>query len=213
MERHLLRSLPALVLAATVLYTISVYPELPARMPTHFGINGQPNGWSSREFGAWILPAVMALLWALSAVLPMIDPRKANYEKFGVTYHLAITAIIAFQGVIQWAVLNVALGRPVNINTVIYVSLGALFAVLGVAMPFTKPTTFFGVRTKWTLSDDTVWARTHKTAGLLMVVAGVLTVYSALTATPQITFMIMVTATMAAAIGSVLISYVYWRQR
>lgn len=143
MERQLLRalrSLPAFVLAATVLYTISVYSELPARMPAHFGINGQPNGWAPREFSAWLLPGVMALLWGLSAVLPMIDPRGPNNEKFGMGYRFAITAILASQGVIQWAMLNVALGHPVAINTVIYVALGVLFVLLGVAIPLSRRT-------------------------------------------------------------------------
>jgi uncharacterized membrane protein len=140
MERQLLRSLPAFVLAATVLYTISVYPDLPARVPTHFGINSQPSGWSAREFGAWLLPGVMALLWGLSVMLPKIDPRGPNSEKFGFGYHFAITAILASQGVIQWAMLNVALGHPVAIYTVIYVALGVLFALLGVAIPLSRRT-------------------------------------------------------------------------
>jgi uncharacterized membrane protein len=140
MERQLLRWLPPFVLLATMLYTVSVYPELPARMPTHWGLSGQPNGWSPREFGAWLLPGVMVILWGLSVVLPRIDPRGQNSEKFGVGYHVAITAILASQGVIQWAMLNVALGHPVAINTVIYVALGVLFALLGVAIPLSRRT-------------------------------------------------------------------------
>jgi uncharacterized membrane protein len=140
MERQLLRWLPPFVLLATVLYTFSVYPDLPARMPTHWGLSGQPNGWSPREFGAWLLPGVMAILWGLSVVLPRIDPRGPNSEKFGVGYHVAITAILASQGVIQWAMLNIALGHPVPINTVIYVALGVLFALLGVAIPLSRRT-------------------------------------------------------------------------
>ncbi len=140
MERQLLRWFPLFVLLATVLYTVSVYPELPARMPTHWGLSGQPNGWSPREFGAWLLPGVMAILWGLSVVLPRIDPRGPNSEKFGMGYLCAITAILASQGVIQWAMLNVALGHPVAINTVIYVALGVLFALLGVAIPLSRRT-------------------------------------------------------------------------
>ncbi len=140
MERQLLRWLPPFVLLATVLYTVSIYPELPARMPSHFGISGQPNGWSPREFGAWLLPGVMAILWALSVVLPKIDPRGPNNEKFGVGYHFAITAILASQGVIQWAMLNIALGHPVAINTVILVVFGVLFVLLGVAIPLGRRT-------------------------------------------------------------------------
>jgi hypothetical protein len=36
--------------------------------------------------------------------------------------------------------LNVALGHPVAINTVIYVALGVLFALLGVAIPLSRRT-------------------------------------------------------------------------
>ena len=130
MKRQLLRSLPALPVAAAVVYTNSVYAQLPPRMVTHWGINGQPNGWSSRTVGAWLLPGLMVFVWITSLVLPRLDTRGANDEKFGVGYDVVVTAIVAFEGVVQWAMLNVALGHPVNINTVIYVSLGALFALL-----------------------------------------------------------------------------------
>jgi uncharacterized membrane protein len=140
MERQLLRWFPPFVLLATVLYTVSVYPDLPARMPAHFGLSGQPNGWSPREVGAWLLPGVMVILWGLSVVLPRLDPRGPNSEKFGAGYHVAITAILASQGVIQWAMLNIALGHPVAINTVILVAFGVLFVLLGVAIPLSRRT-------------------------------------------------------------------------
>src|SRR5579862_4405481 len=131
MGRPLLRWLPAIIIAATVTYTFSVYPTLPERMPTHWGVNGQPNGWSSREIGAWILPALMAFLWLVCLILPKIDPKKANYA---VVYDLIVTAIVSFQAVIQYAMLSVARGHAVDINTVAYVGLGALFVILGAAM-------------------------------------------------------------------------------
>jgi immunity protein, SdpI family len=187
MERQLLRSLPAFVLAATVLYTLSVYPELPARMATHWGINGQPNGWSPREIGAWILPVIMAFIWGVSIVIPLLDPSGVNAAKFGTMYSLVITAIVAFQGVVQWAMLSVALGHPLNINTVVYVSLGGLFALLGLGVP-------------------------SRAAGYLMIIAGASTIYAALTATPQVAFFVMVGSTLAASIGSVLIVSL-WRGR
>jgi uncharacterized membrane protein len=202
MGRPLLRWLPAIVIAATVLYTISVYPTLPARMPTHWGINGQPNGWSPREFGAWLLPAMMAFLWLLFFILPK-----------SIVYDLIVTAVLTFQAVIQYVILNVAQGRSVDLNTVVYVGLGALFAVLGLAMPFTKPTWFMGIRTPWTLSDDAVWARTHKAGGFLMVTSGVLTIVAALTAPPPVAFTVLLASSIVAALGSVLLSYLYWRQR
>lgn len=135
MGRQILRWLPGLVVVGTVLYTMSVYASLPAVMPTHWGIDGRPNGWAGREFGAWLLPAIMVFVWGLFRLLPKIDPKKANYEKFGVVYDLTITTIVTFEALVQWAILNVALGHRVDLNTVVYVGLGAMFVILGFALP------------------------------------------------------------------------------
>ena len=213
MERQLLRSLPALVLAATVLYTFSVYPELPARMPTHWGINGQPNGWSPREFGAWLLPGMMVFLWGVFLALPSIDPKRANYDKFGIAYHISALAIVTFEGIVQWAMLNVALGHAVDLNTIVYVGLGAMFAILGMALTFARPNWFFGIRTPWTLSDDGVWERTHKTGGPLLAIAGIVSIIAALTLPPTGRFLAVITASLAASLGAIGLSYYYWRHR
>lgn len=213
MGRQILRWLPVLVVIGTVLYTMSVYASLPALMPTHWGIDGRPNGWAGREFGAWLLPAIMAFVAVLFRILPTIDPKKANYARFGVTYDLTAATIVTFEGVVQWAMLNVALGHGVDLNTIVYVGLGAMFVILGFALPAARQNWFFGIRTPWTLSDEDVWARTHKVGGLLMATAGVVTIYAALTAPPTVKFAVMLATTLAATAGSVLLSYLYWRRR
>jgi uncharacterized membrane protein len=213
MGRQFLRWAPFLVVAATVLYTLSVYSALPERMPTHWGINGQPNGWSSREIGAWLLPAMMAFLAILFRVLPKIDPKKANYDKFGIAYDVTAVTAITFQAVVQWAVLNIAQGHSVDLNTIVYVGLGAMFTILGFALPAARQNWFFGIRTPWTMSDEGVWERTHKTSGLLLVGAGIITIAAALTGSPMEKFVTMLVATLTAGAGSVLLSYLYWRTR
>jgi immunity protein, SdpI family len=132
MGRHSLRWAPGLVIVVTILYTLSVYPDLPARMPTHWGVSGQPTGWSPREFGAWFLPGLMVFLWGVFLVLPSIDPKRANYDKFGTAYHILALAAVTFEGIVQWAILNVALGHGVDLNTIVYVGLGAMFAIAGI---------------------------------------------------------------------------------
>jgi uncharacterized membrane protein len=134
MRRPLLRSLPAFVIAVLAVYTYSVYATLPAQIATHWGANGQPNGWSSREFGAWFLPGMMVVLWIFFRVLPEVDTRKASYDKFGLAYELATTCVLTFMAVIQYVMLSVAQGRAVDINTVVYFGIGSLFVILGAAI-------------------------------------------------------------------------------
>jgi uncharacterized membrane protein len=51
--------------------------RLPDRIPTHFDISGQPNGWGSPAF-LWFLPLVGTGLYVLLTVLGSIRFRKYN---------------------------------------------------------------------------------------------------------------------------------------
>ena len=55
--------IPAILILAAVIATIAVYPRLPEQVPTHWSISGEVNGWSSRLFGAWMMPLIMAVVW------------------------------------------------------------------------------------------------------------------------------------------------------
>ena len=178
MGRPLLRWLPPCIVAATVLYTMSVYSSLPERMATHWGINGQPNGWSPRAFGAWLLPGIMVVMWIFFAILPMLDPQKLSSGKTRAVFDLLATAILAFQASVQYVMLGIALGHAIDINTVVYVGMGLLFGTIGLAIP--KPN------------------------GFLMVISGALTIVSALTAPPHVTFTIFVASSIFATLGAVL---------
>jgi uncharacterized membrane protein len=78
-----------LLLIATIATTIIHYPALPASIPTHFGLDGQPNQWTDKAIGVWMLPTITilctALLTALAYWLPrsrqQIDPANPVEDK------------------------------------------------------------------------------------------------------------------------------------
>ncbi|MBQ7757231.1 MAG: SdpI family protein, partial [Oscillospiraceae bacterium] len=37
----------------------------------------------------------------------------------------------------------------------------------------TRPNSLFGIRLPWTMKNETVWAKTHRVAGWLMVLGGI----------------------------------------
>ncbi|MDT0632630.1 DUF1648 domain-containing protein [Rubrivirga sp. S365] len=42
-----------------------LWPDVPARVPTHFGLDGQPDAWAGRSVGSWFgLPAIALALAA-----------------------------------------------------------------------------------------------------------------------------------------------------
>ena len=57
------------------------YGSLPDVVPTHWGADGQANGWGPKST-VLIMAALPALMLILMAALPRIDPKHQNYEKF-----------------------------------------------------------------------------------------------------------------------------------
>lgn len=54
--------LSALVMLMTWALVIWAYPDLPERIPSHFGANGQPDGYSNKSFFSVAFPAILQLL-------------------------------------------------------------------------------------------------------------------------------------------------------
>ena len=203
--------IPLLIVVAAVVASLLVYPTLPARVVTHWDIKGNPNGWSSRFWGAWLMPVFLAAVWGFMRVMPAIDPKGRNYAKFGSAFEGIIISIMVFLLGLHIIVLRSAMGYPVAMQRVLPLGMGALFVVMGNLLPRARPNWFVGIRTPWTLSSDRVWEKTHRFGGKIFVAGGLLILLAALFA-PQwahITLFLIVAACAAAVL---IYSYVEWRR-
>ena len=53
MSNHLKRTYPIALAVLGFALSIAVFSRLPYRMPTHWGLDGNPNGWMPRPIGAF----------------------------------------------------------------------------------------------------------------------------------------------------------------
>jgi uncharacterized membrane protein len=169
---------PAFI-AAALLFSLAVYGRLPERIATHFGPNGEPDGWSSRGVAAFGVPAFAIFLLALFHMLPRMLPRRANIEQFADTYWAIVTIVIAFMVAMHVMILGIALGWPVHVPTAVLLGIGGMFVILGTFMPHVKSNWLLGIRTPWTLESETVWRETHRLAGRTMMAGGIITMIGA----------------------------------
>lgn len=207
MRRLLQPLLVFLALSATAL----AWARLPERMPMHWNIAGEVDRYGSRAEGALLLPLVMVATWAMMRVLPRIDPRRASYAKMAGTYDLVITIVLASLLVLHVTILAVALGYPVDVSTVAPLVVGAVFMVIGNVLPRARPNWWFGIRTPWTLSNDRVWARTHRVGGYAMLAAGLGMVMVAFVPGSGAKLALLVLTGLCALVP-VVYSYFAWRQ-
>jgi len=201
-----------LVIAALAVgVSIWAYPQLPPTIATHWNVGGTADGFSSRATAVLIMPLVIIGLTGLFNVLPKLDPRRANYAKFIDTYWLIANAVILFILIGHGMIVATGLGYPVKVDRVMPIGIGVLFIVLGNYLTRVEPNWFIGIRTPWTLSSDTVWRKTHRTGGWLMVVGGF--VLAASVFLPQGAFLpLLIAAILIVAVIPVVQSYILWKR-
>jgi uncharacterized membrane protein len=174
-----------LALVPAVLVALA-WPYLPEQVPTHWGLDGQVNGYSAPAM-LWVMAAVSPAVALLLQVLPRLDPRRENYGRFQGSYDFFGVVFALFYALIMgltlWAVF-----RPerVNMGKAVGVLVGVLFIVVGNMMGKVKTNWFMGFRTPWALSDPDVWNKTQRLGGWVMFLAGLASVVLSLAASATV---------------------------
>ncbi|MEA4901461.1 SdpI family protein [Desulfitobacterium sp.] len=166
--------LSAFLIIADFLIAFWAYPQLGDRVPSHWNLAGEVNGYSSRFGGAFMLPLILLGIYLLFWIIPKIDPKKANYPAMSRIYWISTLAIIFFLSLMHVGVLGVGLGYFTTLPRWYFSGIGILFIILGNYFGKIKFNYFFGIRTSWTLASEEVWYRTHRFAGPIWMVGGIL---------------------------------------
>jgi len=199
-----------LAITAATGFSLWAYPHLPAQVATHFNLQGEPNGWSSRLMAVALVPVIGIFMAFMFTFLPRIDPKKANYAKFGTTWWTVANAALILLALVHVAVLGKAMGWAVDISRIVGLGVGGMFILIGNLMTRIRPNWFMGIRTPWTLSSDTVWRKTHRFGGVAFVIAGVCIAATGLLGSRWALYAAIGSA-VAAGLGSVVYSYVVWK--
>ena len=202
--------IPALLVIAATVASIVMYPQLPERMPTHWSMSGEVNGWSSRLFGAWLVPVMMAVIWIVMRALPHIDPRRENYEKFRGLYETLIVLTLVFMLGVHIMILAKSVGSNIDVGRYALSAVGLFFVAIGFMLPKAHPNWFVGIRTPWTLTSDLSWERTHRIGGPLFIIAGALTTVTGLIS-PSLTVWVLLASMLPVTIFLFVYSYRVWK--
>lgn len=152
---------------------------MPARVPVHYNASGEVDRIGSKYFFA-LFPAIVAVNGiAISAAAKQERKKGGNSNEkalliTGVLTGILFTGLGIFfmvQGIKYNGGSSAALS-PGDTNKFIGIGIGVMFAVLGNIMPKVRRNSAIGVRTKWSIANDSVWQKTQRYGGRVMVAAG-----------------------------------------
>ena len=147
-----------------------VYSRLPEQVATHFDLQGNPDGWSSRAFAVFGLPGILLAVNLLIPFALQADPKHKNMS--GALVNIVIWTVPVVSLLCSGLTLGRALGYDLRIEMVLPVFMGVLFILIGNYLPKTKQSYTMGIKLPWTLASEENWNRTHRLAGFLWVLGG-----------------------------------------
>ncbi|WP_168190136.1 SdpI family protein [Caloramator sp. E03] len=160
------------LMTLTLLISIILYPKLPDRIPRHWNIKGEVDAYSGKLSGILSLNLMNIGFYFLFLILPNLDPKKENYEKFEPAYNIIRYTFHFFFITLQLITIFYSLGYKINIGSIVTLSVGIMFMLLGNQMGRIKHNYFVGIRTPWTLANEAVWTKTHRLSAPLWVAGG-----------------------------------------
>lgn len=160
-----------LICLLPLILSLVMYDKLPDTMPIHWDINGNPDGYGSKAFAAIGLPFMMAGLNLVTHFVLNTDPKKANPS-----------AVLKLIGKLTIPILTVilvpiaifaGLGYDIPIEKIVPAIVGLLFIATGNYLPKSKQNYTIGIKLPWTLNNEINWNKTHRLAGYLWVIGGI----------------------------------------
>jgi uncharacterized membrane protein len=190
--------------------TLFAYLRLPERIPAHWNLRGEVTRYGARE-EVFLLPLLLTLLiYPLLHLAPRMDP-KLQGKALGAWPWLTASVVWTFallQGAILYAIWQQAQGAPVPVGQVLMLVLALLFLALAPLLPRLPPNHLAGVRTLWTLADPGVWRATHRLAGWVFALLGLLALGVGL---GWVSPLVWLAALLVGVLYLVLFSYLAWR--
>ncbi len=171
MKKHLL---PIGLMTISVMVWLIFYPSLPDQVPIHWSSGEGADGYQSKGMAFITLHAFMIGIYLLLTVVPKIDPKKKNYQYFSKAYSITILSTMVLFFLINMFILLISLGYDIPMESIGGPLVGLLFLIMGNYMQQAKQNFFFGIRTPWTLMDETIWRKTHRLGGKLFMVGGII---------------------------------------
>ncbi len=198
-----------IVILIPIVYLASLWNVLPEQVPVHWDFNGEVNRYGGKTELIFItlLPFIMYLLFM---VIPKIDP-KDKLKNMGNKYSGLRSVMIVFMSALAMIVIYTGKNGTFPGNMVL-ILIGGLFTLLGNYFKTIKANYFIGIRTPWTLENETVWKETHLLGGKLWFAGGIAIILSVIFLPENISSVVFAIITAIIIIIPVVYSYLRFRR-
>ena len=153
-----------------IVFGIIVWDKLPEQMAIHWGISGEPDGFVPAAIGVLALPIILLAFHWLCILVTCHDNKNRNQNPKIINSVFWIMPVLSLY--VNGIVYATAFGMEVDLKLIVAPLIGIGLIVIGNILPKSTLNRTFGIKIKWTLASEENWLATHRFAGKLWVICG-----------------------------------------
>ena len=167
-----LLTITSVIILLPMLAGVLLWNRLPEQLPRHWNVAGEIDGWMSKPMAVFGMSLLMLAVQWICMVATASDPKKAAHSEK--VLHLVLWILPVLTVVMYTVTYAVALGKDVQMELIMPVLLGLMFVIIGNYLPKCKQNYTIGIKIPWTLDSEENWYKTHRFAGRLWTVCGLI---------------------------------------
>lgn len=159
--------------------TLVALPFLPDQIPAHYGFNNQVTRWGSK-YETFIFPVINILMGLFMLGMAKIAAKQETDGKSN-------ESIVIIAGIGMLALFNVMnlyflftdfyrvedlSSVPIDLMQLMFTVLGVFIIVMGCLMPKVHMNSMIGLRTTWSMKNETTWKKSQRFGGISFIIAG-----------------------------------------
>ena len=194
------------IILVPFIYLAYVWEKLPEKVPMHWNMEGEIDRYGDKSELILIPLLLPLLIYVLFTIIPKIDP-KDKLKYMGKKYTVLKTVLTVFMSALSMMIIYAAMNESFYNPNYILLLIGVLFAILGNYFKTLRANYFIGIKTPWTLENETVWEETHKLAGKIWFIGGLMIIFGSLILDKTANTVLFVTITVTITLIPVVYSY------
>lgn len=166
----------SIVILLPILFGLIMWNELPNTMATHWGVDGNIDGFGSKPFVVFGLPVILLVTHLICLFVTSLDQKQKGQNKkaLRIIFWILPFASLFSNGIVYAS----AFGKAFDFELLMPALLGVMFVFIGNYLPKIKQNNTLGIKVSWALNNEENWNKTHRLGGKVWVIGGLIMVFS-----------------------------------
>jgi uncharacterized membrane protein len=164
--------------------TLIALPILPDKVPMHYNLRNEIDRWGSK-YESLILPVLVIGMGLFLKSMSKLASKKGNQNSNSnekATILVGIATLMLFNGMTYiflytgYVHAKVDIAHTVDFYKIIFIFMGVMLIMIGSIMPRLKMNSIAGLRTTWSMKNETAWSLSQRFGGISLMITGLLVI-------------------------------------